>query len=77
MHFFWGIICDSTLHHMMLGKMEGKRRSVQQRMECLDSITDSMDLKLSKLQEIEKDRGGLACCNPRGHEESDNSRMSQ
>ena len=42
---------------LMLGKTEGKRRRGQQRMRCLDSITDSMDVNVSKLQEIVKDRG--------------------
>ena len=40
----------------MLGKIEGKRRRRQQRMRWLDSITDSIDMRLSKLQEIVKDR---------------------
>ena len=40
---------------LMLGKIEGRRRSGQQRMR-LDSITDSTDMNLSKLQEILKDR---------------------
>ena len=42
---------------LMLGKTEGKRRRVWQRMKWLDSITDSMDMNLSKRQEIVQDRG--------------------
>ena len=40
----------------MLGKIEGKRRSRQQRMRWSDSITDSMNINLSKLWEIVKER---------------------
>ena len=41
---------------LMLGKIEGRRRREQQRIRGLDGITDSMDMNLSKLQEMVKDR---------------------
>ena len=62
---------DSLEKTLMLGKIEGRKRRGRQRMRRLGGITDSMDMSLSKLQEMVKDRESLACCSPWGHRELD------
>ena len=57
---------------LMLGKTEGNKRKGQQRRRWLNSITNSMDMNLSKLWKIVKDRqGSLACCSPWGCKDLD------
>ena len=61
---------DSLGKVLMVGnKTEGKKRRGRQRTRWLDSITDSMDMSLSKVWET--GQGSLACCSPWGYKELD------
>ena len=62
---------DSLEKTLMLEKIEGRRRKGRQRTKWLDGITDSMDMSLSKLQEMVKDRQVWRAAVHWGHKESD------
>ena len=68
-HLIWRT--DSLEKTLMLGKIEGRRIRGLQKMRWLGGVTDSMNISLSKLQELVMNKVGLACCSPWGHKDSD------
>ena len=61
--------------HLMLGRIEGRRRRGRQRIRWLDGITDLMDTSFKQALGFGDGQGGLVCCSPRGHKELDRTEV--
>ena len=70
LQIFGHLRTDSLENTLMLGKIEARRRRGQQRMRWLEGITDSMDMR-QQAPGVGDGEGGLVCCSPWGHIESD------
>ena len=68
-HLMWRT--DSFEKTLMLKKIEGRRRRGRQRMRWLDGITNTQWTWVESSPRVSDGRGGLACCSPMGHKESD------
>ena len=68
-HLMWRT--NSLEKTLMLGKIEGRRRSGWRGMGCLDGIIDSMDMSLRQTLGDSEGQGSLVCCSPWGHKELD------
>ena len=68
-HLMWR--ADSFEKTLMLGKIEGRRRRGQQKMRCLDGITELMDMDFGELWEFCDGQWGLACCSSWHHKKLD------